>query len=312
MKIPFEKWHGCQNDFIVVWLRSSDIGTIDESLRRRASHLCSKKGDGIGADGILVLEVGKEEEYVPKQLIIINSDGSLAQNCGNGLRCAAGSILQKALTVLEKDLQSADIKVFDQEFLCQFLITKKNRLFPYISVSMPQTKIDGANSWFPGIVNNSRDVLNQHQIKFEKVHGVEIFNRHLVVFLDRDFDQKDKLLNCAKNFQQFFNGDGINVHFVRALAESRTQRDEAELVTGGNLAESYEVFVYERGAGVTQACGSGALAIASISIQSGFIDQGEIIGLKMPGGWLYVAKDDGDNLKLVGPAVKVFSGEFDL
>ncbi len=310
MKIPFEKWHGCQNDFIVVWLKTSDIGSIDESLKRRAKNLCSKLGDGIGADGILVLETAQTNDFLPKQLMIINSDGSVAENCGNGLRCAAGSVLQKAREQ-DQELQNVSFKVFDNEFVCQFLLAKKNRFYPYVAVMMPEPIVDSKTTWFAGIKPLVQEKLEKLQFKVENFHGVEVYNRHLVVFLnERSTD--NLLIQCAKEFQTFFDGEGLNVHFVIQTDTNQTKIDECKLNTGGDLEESLDVFVYERGAGVTRACGSGAVAVASLSIAAGFIDSGGFVGLKMPGGELYVTKGPGTNLKLVGPAVKVFDGVLDL
>ena len=93
MKIKFEKWHGCRNDFILIWLGPNQEITYD-AIIRKTPFLCSKLGDGIGADGMIILHhLG--EEHNPDRISIINSDGSIAQTCGNGIRCAALATLKK-------------------------------------------------------------------------------------------------------------------------------------------------------------------------------------------------------------------------
>ena len=312
MKIPFEKWHGCRNDFMVFWLKSSEMGSIDGSLKRRAITLCSKMGDGVGADGILILEVEKANDYLPKSLTIINADGSLAKNCGNGLRCAAGSILQKSRVVNDTELQTVMIPVLDKKFSCQFLLTRKNQLYPFIGVSMAQTLVDDKTSWFVEIKKECEGFLIQSGIAYEKLHGVDTYNQHIVVFVKNSLDDRESILRCARAFQVLFSGDGINVHFVRENQIDQAAVDECSLNTGAKLVESFTAFVYERGVGVTQACGSGAVAIASTVIQEGFINKGECVGVEMPGGKLYVSQNPEQELKLVGPAVKIYDGILDI
>ena len=93
MELEFEKWHGNKNDFILSWFPHDQV--TFEALRRLAAALCNRDGSGIGADGILVLHTKTSRDLLPFQLSIINSDGSLAETCGNGIRCAAMSILTK-------------------------------------------------------------------------------------------------------------------------------------------------------------------------------------------------------------------------
>ena len=80
MLVPFEKWHGCKNDFIVVWLEPQ-AKEVFQSLQKRASQICARDGAGVGADGILVLHQDSRNDLQPATMTIINKDGSLAANC---------------------------------------------------------------------------------------------------------------------------------------------------------------------------------------------------------------------------------------
>ena len=95
MIVDFEKWHGCRNDFLVIWSTHNEANYLLGSLQRQASALCSRKGEGVGADGLLILLTESRADLKPDKLVIINADGSLASNCGNGLRCAALSVYKK-------------------------------------------------------------------------------------------------------------------------------------------------------------------------------------------------------------------------
>src|SRR5690606_32979571 len=90
------KWHGTKNDFIIIRISSADGDLVLESIKRQTQSLCDRRS-GVGADGILVLHSEQRGDLTPHGLTIINSDGSLAKNCGNGLRCAALSILRAHL-----------------------------------------------------------------------------------------------------------------------------------------------------------------------------------------------------------------------
>ena len=121
MEIHFEKWHGCHNDFIIIHNSCEQKNNILPSLQKAAKYLCSHSGDGIGADGILLLCHQQKDNTANTELVIINKDGSLADNCGNGLRCAAASIFNKVKTskhnpgALEKNIT---LKIKNQEFIC--------------------------------------------------------------------------------------------------------------------------------------------------------------------------------------------------
>ena len=94
MILKFEKWHGAKNDFILTWLLGDD-DVIFDSLVRQAPTLCARDGSGVAADGLLVMHISDREQVFADRLSIINSDGSLAETCGNGIRCAALSTLKR-------------------------------------------------------------------------------------------------------------------------------------------------------------------------------------------------------------------------
>ena len=146
MQLDFEKWQACQNDFIVIWLSSHDIKNLLPSLQRQATNICSREGLGIGADGILCLETENRSDIEPRKLHIVNSNGSLANNCGNGLRCAALSYYDKfyaqAKGADKTDL--VELHVAEHNYVCEF-ITFKGSSYPLVSVNMGRAQLNEEN-----------------------------------------------------------------------------------------------------------------------------------------------------------------------
>ncbi len=312
MELEFEKWHGNKNDFILTWFPHDQL-TFD-ALRRQAPALCQRDGSGIGADGILVLHTKTERDILPYKLSIINSDASLAQTCGNGIRCAALSVLNHHLEAEQKvELPEAvELQLESSTVSCRFL----GRLTPGRAGQLPLVAVDMGQA-----------IINQENIDYSSVkafvqkiaqdlkmpglnrdwHLVTISNRHLCFFLDEVNRDMIRLIGPA--FQSSPLWDGINVH----ICANKTVHDEDRRISAQVLAkpidELFEVFVWERGAGETQACGSGASAIGASAFASGLVDRRNWLGIDMPGGRLYIKQEKaGDSVTLAGPGQMVFRG----
>src|SRR5690606_29206086 len=130
-QISFEKWHGCRNDFIVLRMRQTSADEVLPSLVKAAPRLCSRDGSGIGADGILVLHEGPGDPLRPVELSIVNSDGSLARNCGNGLRCAGASIVRQAMQQGKSldEFTWLELPVMQQNFVLSYMAGDGEELF---------------------------------------------------------------------------------------------------------------------------------------------------------------------------------------
>src|SRR5205809_607514 len=146
MFLDFEKWHGARNDFIVVWISDADGEIVEGSLKRQAIALCDRRS-GVGADGILILRGKKREDLTPDRLAIVNSDGSLAANCGNGLRVAALSVLKRHRELGNpKELPEAvSFRITTDpggdEKVCRFL--RPSGPWPLVAVEMGVAKTEG-------------------------------------------------------------------------------------------------------------------------------------------------------------------------
>ena len=198
MILSFEKWHGCKNDFIVTWLSDIDGEMVLDSLKRTARRLCDRTGAGIGADGILVLHTKKRGELTPDRLTIINSDGSTAKNCGNGLRCAALSVLKmhREKGNPQELPEAIEFNVEGRPIVCSFMLgaaalgKSTDARWPYVSVAMGEPLVGDAVSWGSSAVSLAKSKISGTAGTAESARlrvdlGVcEIGNPHIVLFAD--------------------------------------------------------------------------------------------------------------------------------
>lgn len=312
MELDFEKWHGNKNDFILTWFNHDQI-TFD-SMRHQAPALCARDGSGIGADGILVLHTKTARDLMPHKLSIINSDGSLAQTCGNGIRCAALSILTHHLDADQKvdipdtiplQLESSAV---DIRFLGRLAASHTGQL-PLVAVEMGHPQVNKENADYAAVkdfVARKAQELGMPELTRDW-HLVSISNRHLCFFLDSV--NRDMIRKVGPALQVSTLWDGINVHLCASKKVQDNDRRISSQVLGRPIDELYEVFVWERGAGETQACGSGASAIGASAFASGLTDRRNWLGIDMPGGRLYIKQENtADSVTLAGPAQMVFRG----
>jgi diaminopimelate epimerase len=292
---------------MVVWLKPTESEVLD-SLKRQAKRLCSREGEGLGADGILVLQQSSHDDLLPSKLTVINSDGSIAKNCGNGLRCAAQSILKRNLEEGFKDEvpEGVELEIEGQSFFCRYMgrtqTTENSRQYPLIAVEIGVPTIGDGVSFsqeFKQVYSQSTGMLPQDYTL------VELGNPHVVFQLDEVY--RDQIEEFGPILQEGW--DGINVHIIATKEVSEDDRRNASNRIGATIDDLYEAWTWERGAGLTQACGSGASAIAATLFESGECSRSEWVGVDMPGGRLYCKQDeDDDPVILAGPAEYVARG----
>ncbi len=315
MELSFEKWHGCRNDFIIFW---SDLDEVAlKSLIRQTPRLCSRNGDGIGSDGIIVMHINSIRDPQSHHVTIINSDGSLAATCGNGLRCAAASTLRRlqTLTPQPEIADSLVLTVGHHAVSCRFLGRGKlvNAKNPFVAVTMGHPDAVKSATLEQAARTAVNAVREQQGIKqpFNSVQAFNIQNNHIVV--NSDNVSRELLHKIGPALQSNDAWDGINVHLVAAKDITDEDLSRSTQILGSPIAELYEAYVWERGAGETQACGSGACAIGSLALASGFVPRSSWVGIDMPGGRLYVKQDSAeDPVVLAGPTEFVFKGTVEI
>lgn len=295
MNIAFEKWHGCQNDFIVIWMNPHQSQYIFDSVVQRAPELCARHS-GIGGDGVIIIH-HSPQDVLPRRVTVINRDGTIAKNCGNGLRCAAASIHQR----LNKGgvAESFELLIEGSSVLAKILSSSSTEQI--VSIAMGVPTLDEQNSWHENAVAKFKQLGSKG---LSALATCEIGNQHILLFSDTC--DEEALQHVAPAFQKDSAWDGINVHLVKESQVSRTHENGL-----GEICEAYQALSWERGVGPTYACGSGACAVSAHALAEGFISRDCWVEIQMRGGSLFCRQRSVDEpIELAGSALLVFKGEY--
>jgi len=275
----FYKYHGIGNDFIIYDAVNTRIDPVFFS-KENVQRICHRHF-GIGGDGILLVSKGQSEGAFAMRLF--NSDGSEGEMCGNGIRCVAAFIFDRIEKAKSYRIETlAGVKVIDMREYRDGLI----------SVNMGKPIFDAEN--IPTIATLSK--ANQGFFE-EQDYAFEFFILstgvpHCVIFLpELDRDLIAKIAPMIERHRFF--PEGANVNFAKLVDRSRAQ-----------------IIVWERGAGFTLACGTGACAVAVAGVLSGKMERA--MTAVLPGGELSILwQDDGDVI-MRGKASYVFEADLAL
>ncbi|EAC8434134.1 diaminopimelate epimerase [Listeria monocytogenes] len=288
--IHFTKVHGSQNDFFLVDEEENLITEwSDEQRADFAIKLCDRKHSLGGADGILYVTKSSEVEPVG-QMRVVNSDGSIASMCGNGLRTVARYLLEKhALTDAKIETMKAILDVKKATSLGFDIPTYQVEISPVKFAAETLPMHVGVEKLFNQVIPEL-----DAQLAFS---AVSVPNPHLITFVDQavlDSDKQEKLASYLNSENPYFP-DGVNVSFVKRL------RDDAIYVR-----------TFERGVGFTNACGT---AMSACSLIKKMLDNDTLetpLNVYNDGGRVQVtAKRDAAgeiSLQLIGNATFVSTG----
>ncbi len=268
MIIQFTKMHGLGNDFMVVDNTEGNINfSSDQIVQLSDRHF------GVGFDQLLVVESSTSAE-IDFRYVIYNSDGSEVGQCGNGARCFARFVNQKGLT------ENNPITVETQSGVISLLINSDDT----VRVDMGEPRFEPSK--IPLIVQHTQAT---YQIEGFEMGIVSMGNPHCVLMADNISNME--IANIATQIQTSeLLPDQANIGFMQIL-----NRGEINLR------------VYERGAGETLACGSGACAAVVHGVEQGLLDSQVIVHLT--GGKALIEYRSGSAVFLSGPAEFVFEAE---
>lgn len=274
MKITFTKMHGTGNDFIVVDARKYKI----PNLKKFAKEYCERRF-GVGADQVLILAASRKADF---KMNIYNADGSEVGMCGNGLRCLAKYARDEKLTT------KSEISVETPAGIQKAKILSRNKVC--VDMGVPILK----GKQIP--VNLSGRVINRPiRVDGKEIRGtcVSMGNPHCVIFVEDPKAYPVEKLGPQLERHHLFP-QRTNVEFVKVISPKQI-----------------EMRVWERGAGETLACGSGACAAAVASVLNGHTERS--VTVKLPGGHLEVEWNrEDDHVYMTGDAATVFKGEVDI
>jgi diaminopimelate epimerase len=258
--VQFFKYEGLGNDFIVV--DAPDEGRVNPD---QARALCDRHF-GIGADGVLLVLPARDGSDV--RMRVINADGSVPENCGNGIRCVAlhvarGRGVARGLVRVETDAGASACAIDDEGG--EGIVTVDMGVMRVLGDRT--LEVDGKR-----VTLTEADAGNPHAVIFG-------------AFARGDVDYLGPRLATHPEFPR-----GTNVEFTR--------------IDGGVI----DLVVWERGVGVTMACGTGACATAAVACAKGLVARGSPVAIRLPGGRLDVTIDAANRATMRGPARRIFTG----
>ncbi|EFE96941.1 MULTISPECIES: diaminopimelate epimerase [Serratia] len=270
--MQFSKMHGLGNDFMMVDAVTQNVYFSPELIRRLADrHL------GIGFDQLLVVEPPYDPE-LDFHYRIFNADGSEVAQCGNGARCFARFVRLKGLT------NKRDIRVSTQTGRMVLSVTDDD----LVCVNMGEPNFDPQTVPFRAAKAEKTYIMRaaEHTVL---AGVVSMGNPHCVLQVDDVKTAKVELLGPVLESHERFP-ERANIGFMQVVSRDRIK-----------------LRVYERGAGETQACGSGACAAVAVGIQQELLS--EEVHVELPGGSLHIRwKGPGTPLFMTGPATHVYDG----
>ncbi|WP_029684852.1 diaminopimelate epimerase [Tatumella saanichensis] len=270
--MQFSKMHGLGNDFMVVDAVTQNVFFSPELIRRLSDrHL------GIGFDQLLIVEPPYDPE-LDFHYRIFNADGSEVAQCGNGARCFARFVRLKGLT------NKKDIRVSTHTGRMVLTVNSDET----VRVNMGEPDFEPAN--IPFRANKAENLyllrLTEQTVMFG---AVSMGNPHCVIQVENIRTAAVEVIGPQMESHERFP-ERVNVGFMEVVSRSHIR-----------------LRVYERGAGETQACGSGACAAVASGILQGLL--AENVRVDLPGGSLQISWDGpGTPLYMTGPATHVYDG----
>ena len=305
----FTKMHGAGNDYVVLDARGLEHDWPDLARRLCDRHL------GVGADGLLLVTPSSEADI---RMRMFNPDGSEAEMCGNGIRCFAKYVVERG--IVSSGENGLRVETGDGVMVVTPLTTDGQSTRSRVAMGTPRLRaaevpIDLARASRPGIdatalaperIEVNKTVLDRLGLSVDElavsvqvpiedrifhITGVSMGNPHAVAFIDDPVDgvPLERFGPRMEHHPLFPNR--VNFHVVNVLGRTRLRAR-----------------TWERGAGITLACGTGACAIAVASLLHGHT--GEMVDVELPGGTLSIIWPGVGPVYLEGPAEEVFEGEW--
>ena len=274
--IKFTKMHGLGNDYVY-------IDAINQKIENESSlaKFVSNRHFGIGSDGLILICKSDSADF---KMRMFNSDGSEAEMCGNGIRCVGKFVYDKGLT--DKTI----VKIETLAGIKTLVLNTKDGKVETARVDMGKPILEAEK--IP-VISKEQPVKNlelEAENKKFKFTCVSMGNPHAITIVENtkefDVEKYGKILEVDKAFPK-----KANIEFAQIIDK-----------------ENIKMRVWERGAGETLACGTGACATAVACNLNGLTDRK--VNIELLGGTLNIEWNEKDNhVYMTGPAVTVFDGE---
>ncbi|WP_342502233.1 diaminopimelate epimerase [Bacillus sp. FSL R5-0397] len=277
----FTKMHGLGNNYIYVNQMKEQLP--EEQLSEIAIRVSSVY-TGIGSDGMILI---CPSDVAPVKMRIFNNDGSEGKNCGNGLRCVAKYVYEHQIVT------DTTFKIETLSGLVEATVHVQDGHVQLVTVDMGKPRFE--KEAMPMLGEPASTTINEPlDFGTTTLNGtaVSMGNPHIVFYLE-DIEQAplDSLGPIIEKHDMF--PEGVNVEFVERVSETELH-----------------FRVWERGSGITQACGTGACAAAVSTIVNGHAKKETDMTVHLAGGDLIIRWKDNDHVQMTGPAETICDGTF--
>ena len=277
--LQFTKMHGLGNDYVY-------MDAINQKIENRSelAKFVSDRHFGIGSDGLILICPSEKADF---RMQMFNQDGSEAEMCGNGIRCVGKFVYDKGLTNKET------ITVETLAGIKTLVMTAKNGKIETARVDMGEPILEPEK--IP-VISNENPVKNlrlEEEGRNFTFTCVSMGNPHAVTFIEEDVNKFDICKYGAKLEVNKAFPKKANIEFINVIDD-----------------KTLKMRVWERGAGETLACGTGACAVTVAAILNGYTER--TVTVHLLGGDLKIEWSKNDNhVYMTGPATTVFEGKID-
>lgn len=285
----FAKYHGLGNDFLVVDLRNVSAAEAEAAqLPANVIALCDRQF-GVGGDGVLAI---LPSQTADARMRVLNSDGSEAEMCGNGIRCVAKELYERG------GLRKPEIAIDTGAGRLTCAIDADGGVVRSVTVAMGMPRLLREEIPMTGPAGE-RCIAQPLEIAgaTRPITCVSMGNPHAVAFVG----SRDEAAKLASSVGTLVENHSTFPRRTNAEFAFMKSRREIDLV------------VWERGCGITLACGTGACATTVAAILNGHADEATPVRVNLPGGSLEITVQAGlTGVAMKGPALHVFDSDIDL
>ncbi len=284
--MDFTKMHGLGNNYCLFNQLDDPQNVLDEQEYPELSRKVSDINFGIGSDGIILICPSQMADY---KMRIFNEDGSEAKNCGNGLRCVAKYLFDHKYTVkpcFTIETLGGIVSVAIEAGL------DEQQSVQHINVDMGRPKL--LKGMIPMGGDPNTTAINEPHIFSENEYHltcVSIGNPHAIIFVDDVYSFPLEKIGPVIEYASLFP-ERVNVGIVQIKGR-----------------QEFDYRVWERGSGITMACGTGACAAVVAATLNGLLDQYVPIPVHLPGGDLTIRWDEQGHVWKRGEAAYICHGK---
>lgn len=283
--IKFSKYHGCGNDFVIVI--EEDILKYRNDMSTLVTKICSRT-TGVGADGLIVVR------RPPLEMIIYNSDGSIAPMCGNGIRCFANYCFDEDIIPVNMREYSVDTGAGPMGII----VRSSDPFITEINMGMPDfspAKV-GCDCKKEELVNRTIEIAGQEVT----ISSLFMGTIHTVVWMNETPWIPDAEKGFIINDKVVRLGESISNH---PLFKEKTNVNFVYKVNN----EAIRMITYERGVGFTAACGTGACASVVMGALERKINKRSKVLIPYGEMEINLLKD---GVRMMGPSERIITGKY--